>query len=358
MSEILNPIPMLTWNHLGVNHAGAQGAFPSVGSKGSGTPDIEISFERKDLPDKLFDGMRSAVGEDFDNYVREHKNFEYYVEADGDTGTVTAKTYLSENAPYACTVCGICARPGSKVTLVQVVRCRGDVSGFAATLTNITARENSDVTVIQINLSNDQSHIYNATAVKAEENAAVRMVRIELGGSSSVAGAKCILDGSGSSFRIDTAYFADGNRYLDLNDVADFYGKETFADIEAKGIIAGCATKILRETVDFKRGSVHAIGHEGEDALMLSDDCVNKTTPLILCGEEWVEGQHAATTTRLDERLLYYLKSRGLSRKEAGRLMINARFSPVTDLIEDDSLRAEILENIERRLDGIEEFKS
>lgn len=51
---------------------------------------------------------------------------------------------------------------------------------------------------------------------------------------------------------------------------------------------------------------------------------VNQTIPLILCGEEDVEGNHGATIGRLDEKMLFYLASRGIP-EEAARSLLARR---------------------------------
>ena len=94
-----------------------------------------------------------------------------------------------------------------------------------------------------------------------------------------------------------------------------------------------------------------ALGHESEDVLMFSPTARNRTAPLILCGEEEVEGQHAASVGRLDEGKLYYLRSRGLSESQARRLMVDARFAPAIEKIPLEELRTEVRETVARRLD-------
>ena len=101
---------------------------------------------------------------------------------------------------------------------------------------------------------------------------------------------------------------------------------------------------------DFQRGAKRGVGHESEDVLLFSPSARNRTAPLILCGEEEVEGQHAASVGRLDENKLYYLRSRGLSEAQARRLMVDARFAPAIDKIPLDSLQDEVRENVARRL--------
>ena len=67
--------------------------------------------------------------------------------------------------------------------------------------------------------------------------------------------------------------------------------------------------------------------------VMLGDGVVNQTIPLILCGEEDVEGNHGATIGRLDEKMLFYLASRGIPEEAARSLLARARIEAVVDLL-------------------------
>ena len=79
----------------------------------------------------------------------------------------------------------------------------------------------------------------------------------------------------------------------------------------AGGVLRDQAFKLFRGTIDFKAGSAGSEGEEQEDVLILGDDAVNQTIPLILCAEEDVQGSHGATIGRLDDELLFYLCSTG-----------------------------------------------
>ena len=63
------------------------------------------------------------------------------------------------------------------------------------------------------------------------------------------------------------------------------------------------AHKVFRGSIDFKRGASGAKGTESEQVLLLGDDVINQTIPLILCAEEDVEGNHGAAIGELDEEL-------------------------------------------------------
>ena len=95
------------------------------------------------------------------------------------------------------------------------------------------------------------------------------------------------------------------------------------------------AKKVFRGTIDFKTGSSDSKGSENETVIMLGDDVVNKTVPLILCSEENVEGSHGATIGELDNDTLFYFESRGIGREEAERIMAYAALKRLIRLSDD-----------------------
>ena len=61
--------------------------------------------------------------------------------------------------------------------------------------------------------------------------------------------------------------------------------------------------------------------------LLLGDDVVNKTIPLILCAEENVEGNHGATIGELDDDTLFYFDSPRHRMKRRRSSIMTARAS-------------------------------
>lgn len=76
---------------------------------------------------------------------------------------------------------------------------------------------------------------------------------------------------------------------------------------------------------------------------------VNQTIPLILCSEEDVEGNHGASIGNLDEKTMFYLKSRGFSEKAAQNMVARARIDSICEKISDGYVR----EKVEEKLDTI-----
>lgn len=354
--ELLNTLPTPTWRHLGVNAAPQAAALPEVPAEGFGK-----SATAYDLPEGVActailpqecTGYDSGLGQAADRWIHQSANFSRFFRAEG---TAEAPAFLRERLdaahPNAVTHTAIHAKAGSAVTFVQVITSDDETAGLSAALTQICAEAGSRVTLIQVQLLNEHCRRYNAVAVKAAKDAAVKVIRADLGAAVTLSGARALLPERQGAFDLQAIYYGDGENLLDFNDIAVHTAKDTHSELHTAGVLADKAQKVLRGTIDFQRGAVNAVGHESEDVLLFSPTVRNRTAPLILCGEEQVEGQHAATSGRLDEGLLYYLQARGLNESEAKRLMVQARFAPVLDEIPDEALRQAAEDTIARRLE-------
>ena len=85
--------------------------------------------------------------------------------------------------------------------------------------------------------------------------------------------------------------------------------------------------------------------------LLLGDDVINQTIPLILCAEEDVQGNHGATIGRLDDELLFCLCSRGMSHEAASEMITRARLDAVCRKIGDEAAEQivqDYLEEVEK----------
>ena len=179
--------------------------------------------------------------------------------------------------------------------------------------------------------------------IRCGENARFEWYRVLLGGSETYDNCSVVLEGNGSSFDAEIGYQLKGNEKLDINCEAIHTGKKTVSCIHASGVLSGRARKILRGTIDLRTGCSGAEGNETEDVLLLDDTVQNLSVPVILCAEEDVVGNHGATIGRLDEALVFYLESRGMTQEEVTRMMAQARLDTVIRKLPDEKLRRELL---------------
>ena len=350
----MNRLPVPTWNQCGVNTAPAAAALPEpAGDWGEANFAVTLPAGVGESEEEFTAFAESGMGAETDAFVLENATVRHALTvAEGVTVAEPAVFEFTLDAahPNAVSVLDVDVKANASVTLVQVLR--GDAeNGAAANLVRIRAAEGAHVKLVQVQLLGNRARRWNAVAIEQGTSARVEQVRIELGGSVVACGARTLLNHNKCEYDLDAVYFGHSNDVLDFNDVSVHTGRDTLCEMNTAGVLTGSADKILRGTVDFQRGAKRGVGHEIEDVLLFSPSARNRTAPLILCGEEEVEGQHAASIGRLDEEKLYYLRSRGLSEAQARRLMVDARFAPALDKIPLEALRTEVQEEAARRLD-------
>ena len=157
--------------------------------------------------------------------------------------------------------------------------------------------------------------------------------------------------GDFSDNTLNTIYLGKEDQLFDLNYIAELRGKKTNIDIEVQGALKDKAKKHFKGTIDFKKGCKKATGNENEACMLLSDTARSLALPMLLCSEEEVEGNHSSSAGKIGEKELFYIMSRGFELKEAMKLMVRARFNEILERIENEELKNQIIDEIEKRLD-------
>ena len=85
---------------------------------------------------------------------------------------------------------------------------------------------------------------------------------------------------------------------------------------------------------------------QSNDNLLLSRQAEVNTMPRLEILADEVSCQHGATVGQLDEEALYYLRSRGIPKSEASRLLINGFADQMIDDIESEAVRTWITERL------------
>ena len=238
------------------------------------------------------------------------------------------------------------AKAGAHVTVIMEYRASENASGFFGNSTKILAERGAQVQLVQVQRLSEKCEHFDDVGGIAEEDAAVEIVRLDLGAAKVWNGCCISLLGDRSRFENHTGFYcAEDSRY-DMNYVAEHRGKKTESDMDFDGVLKKGAQKTFRGSLDFKKGSSGSVGAENEDVLLLDDDVINRSIPLILCQVEDVDGHHGATIGQIPEEILFYMSSRGLSEEAARQLVIRSRLLKVAARIPQDALREQLQKEI------------
>ncbi len=339
IKNIVNELPVATWNHLGVNGA-AVPSFPTLQERKAFDLQIALpwTIEFKDVK------INSRGDDALEEFVYQNKNAQITLSVTEQVQeALHIRAQLTCENNFLCESVAIDVEENVNTSIFHVVSSEKDAHAYYAGLLKVRAKKGSNVHLTIAQLLDESTQDWSQLVIEAEDGANVEVVRILLGAKHTLGGVKTCLIGEGSTFVLNTYYHVKNNDVLDINDVAIHTGKNTDSDMYIGGILDDNATKIYRGTIDFRKGAVKATGKEIDDVLLMSPNVHNKTCPLILCGEESVAGEHAATIGRFNNEQLFYLCSRGLSIDQAKQLLVDAKLHNVVSKIQDGAVQEKVV---------------
>lgn len=245
----------------------------------------------------------------------------------------------------------IIANENTKSTIIIKYTSNEEIESFHNGIIRVNAKQNSNVNIILVNLMNRKSNNFIAIENTFEANAKVNYCIIDFGGKNSITNYYSNLAGDNSDNRLNTIYLGKENQLFDLNYIGELRGRKSNIDIEVQGALKDIAKKHFKGTIDFKKGCKKATGNENEACMLLSDTAKSLALPMLLCSEEEVEGNHSSSAGKIGEKELFYIMSRGFELKEAMKLMVRAKFNKILENIDNEDLKEEILQEIDKRLD-------
>ena len=339
----INTIPSPTWNWLKMNETEIEKKEVCPGGQkyNESVPDGIVRVSES--PDFGSD-IKGGAGEVFDAKIKETTEETVFFSCGNgqviDQPVVIAAEYGGESVGGRRVV--IEAQEGSRSTFLT------DFSGNAGTgracfQTLIRVKKGAELTLVQTERLGSSFELINDIGAVLEEDARLNIVHVFLGGGSIYQGCNIKLSGDRSAVKKDIGYFLKGSQELDMNYVVVHEGKKTECDIKTSGVMEGESSKLFRGTIDFKNGCAGSRGAEIEEVILMDDGVHNKTIPVILCAEEDVEGHHGASIGRLDEDLIFYMKSRGLREDEIYDLISKARLHSFCSKIPDEDIRAKTM---------------
>jgi len=217
-------------------------------------------------------------------------------------------------------------------------------------LTKIIAHQDAKVHLIKMqDFSDYVLHIDSAVSVVSKD-AKVFYNTIDLGGHVVVTDYTAYLEGEGSASESKTAYLGSGKRRLDIGFNIFHIGRYTDSLIQTKGALLEESRKIFRGNLKFEKGSKRSTGSESEYVLLLDPWVHSDAIPALLCDEDDVSGEHAASAGQVNENQLFYLMSRGFSKKAAMKLIIHGNFADVIDALPTEGYKTYVDDVLNRRL--------
>ncbi len=158
-------------------------------------------------------------------------------------------------------------------------------------------------------------------------------------------------------FVSDEKFFLRNKFYLEENSIVnpnhslfnyekglfDFYsfvvhkGKNSNSDMKVKSININNSKSILQGNVKILDSSFYSNGYQQIDSIILNDAVVIPIPNLEIHNNE-VKCSHGSTVTSVDEKFLFYLQSRGITKKDSLLLLLSNFLNSILTLFNNEEL--------------------
>ncbi len=173
---------------------------------------------------------------------------------------------------------------------------------------------------------NGKGGIYNFVTKRGAcrgKNSKISWTQVETGSAITWKYPSCILQGENSIGEFYSVALANNYQQADTGTKMIHIGKNTRSTIVSKGISAGHGQNTYRGQVKIMKDATGARNYTQCDSLLIGDKCGAHTFPYIEVKNSTAHMEHEASTSKIGEDQLFYIRQRGLKAEDAVSMVVN-----------------------------------
>ncbi len=158
------------------------------------------------------------------------------------------------------------------------------------------------------------------------------------------------LVGEGAEAQVNGVMFTEGKQHLSYHTQQHHAVPRCHSDLLYKGALQDQSQIVWRGMIRVEKDALKTDAYQRDDNLILSDAARVDSIPGLEILADDVRCSHGATAGRVDDEQIFYTCSRGLTRKEAIRMIVAGFFQQVFDRIPIETVRDALGDAIRRRV--------
>ena len=227
---------------------------------------------------------------------------------------------------------------GARVTLLEEL-APGE-PGYLNGALEIVLGEGAELDLVQTQELHHESYHFSAARAEIARDATLRWFSLGLGGKLGKARQESLLGGPGSAVRATGLYALGERQHLDLDTSQEHAAPNAVSDLAYKGALRGHARSVWRGIIKVDKGAQGTDAFQENRNLLLSGHAHADSIPGLQILANDVRCTHAATVSRVDSELLFFLMARGFARSEAEQMLVTAFYADALARIENLAVRA------------------
>ena len=217
-------------------------------------------------------------------------------------------------------------------------------------ITEVFVGEGAQFTHIQLQDWGQNVWDLSTRRVILDRDSSLLSVAITLGSKLSKLNIETVLNGEGSSAEMKGLFFAKHGQHLTHDTLQEHVVPHTTSDLLYKGALQGQSRSVFEGMIRVHKDAQKTNAYQASRNLLLDTQARADALPMLEIGANDVRCTHGATVGPVDKEHVFYLRTRGISKADAERLMVRGFFDPVMRKIAIDDVRNAIWKQIDEEI--------
>jgi Fe-S cluster assembly protein SufD len=239
---------------------------------------------------------------------------------------------------------------GSKAAVVETYAAGNGKNYFTNAVTEIVLEEGARMEHCRVQQESSEAFHVAATQVVQGRESSFVSFSLSTGARLMRSDCRMALSGEGASCELNGLYLGDRDQLLDQQTFVDHQKPDGKSGQFFKGLLAGNSRGVFRGHVMVRQDAQRTDAHQTNKNLLLSDTAKVDTQPQLEILADDVKCSHGAAVGQLQEDALFYLRSRGIGEKDAGRILAQGFAREVIERSSLNFMKETLLELVNEKL--------
>jgi len=236
--------------------------------------------------------------------------------------------------------CFISLGKNSQLSLLEYYKAEDSIKYFNNTIHHYSIQKNSILKKFSIDNNLDNSYNYHLTNVKSYSNSIFENFLLSSGSSFIKNEIHCDLVETFSSCFISALIFLKNQQHHELKTNVNHKHENCKSSQLVKSALLDKSNCTYQGKIYVDKKAQKTNGYQLSKALVLSENSAFNSKPELEIYADDVKCSHGSTTGNIDQNSVFYLMSRGLSKEQANRMLVEGFLNEAIETITEPNIKS------------------
>ncbi len=246
----------------------------------------------------------------------------------------------------------IVAEELARATIVESYLGIGEAAYFTNAVTEIVLAQGAHIEHYKVQKESRTAYHVASLNAHMQRDSSFRTEYVSMGGALVRNDVATVLEGEGIDCRLDGLYIASGHQHVDNHTNIEHASPHCESHELYKGVLAGRARGVFNGKIHVHPDAQKTDAKQSNGCMLLSEDAQINTNPQLEIYADDVKCTHGAFVGQIDEKAVFYLRSRGIKNTDARHMLVQAFANELLERIKVVPLRNRLTADLIAWLSG------